>query len=167
MILSTGRCSRRWLVSISYRYSYHDDAAEHCHVKARWRTASGKRFAHVPYAHYAQACLRDVKKSPAPHDERISKHRLSPSCGCCPQQAGLSYLQRKESLTLLFLSCNPAPYLDGEVACCAGLRVRTLAKTSTAIASRPNKRPRGRCGGTSWPSAWTTLWLQHSAAGHS
>lgn len=43
----------RWLVSISYRFSYYDDVAEKCHVKARWRTAQGKRFAHVPVGAYA------------------------------------------------------------------------------------------------------------------
>ena len=57
VIRSSGRCSRRWLVSISYRYSYHDEEAEHCHMNARWRTASGERFAHVPYVQYAQVHL--------------------------------------------------------------------------------------------------------------
>ena len=44
---------RRWLVSISYRFSYYDDVAEKCHEKARWRTTLGKRFAHVPVGAYA------------------------------------------------------------------------------------------------------------------
>ena len=43
----------RWLVSISYRFSYYDDVAEKCHVVERWRTTLGKRFAHVPVGVYA------------------------------------------------------------------------------------------------------------------
>ena len=51
--------SCRWLVSISYRFSYYDDIAEKCHVQGKWRTARGKRFAHVPVGAYAlvRRCL--------------------------------------------------------------------------------------------------------------
>ena len=46
----------RWLVPVSYRYTYVDAATEQCHVVGRWRTSQGLRFEHVPL----QMCSAEV-----------------------------------------------------------------------------------------------------------
>ena len=38
----------RWLVAVSYRYTYLDAATQSCHVVGRWKTTLGHRFEHVP-----------------------------------------------------------------------------------------------------------------------
>jgi len=46
----------RWLVPVTYRYTYVDALTESCHVVGRWRTTRGHRFQHMP----VQMCSAEV-----------------------------------------------------------------------------------------------------------
>ena len=71
-------CQRRWLIAVSFRYTYMDAVTQSCHVTGRWRTSHGQRFVHVPVEMVSAEVFRG--RGALHHFSRRRRRQVRPRC---------------------------------------------------------------------------------------